>query len=698
MLEYVSCKERGLRVQASFRIVSLAAALFMAVGALLFVSCAPRNHAGGGAGAGSVAHVPAAVGGGSAASTASPAGIFAYARTNLFFTQSIGRQMGAELAHVQGSADWHWATIARFNVGARQFLMAHGRQTATALANDWSIRELFDTGDLGNPTDSGTWPGYYGTLIGCQAGGNAFVIGQRESDRYWSVQRVEAGGVLGQIAAGGAWTQFYNVAVPLESADHTYIYFQTSATERVDNRDVRPWFIAELMPDGRLNQTDAGFWDDYYPAGAALAVGGESYLFAQGPPAGGAAAPWFIRRIADGGKMGPQTDSGAWADAGATIASYQAGDGKTYLFGQSADKRWFIRQVLPGGTMGPETDRGQWAEYCSFVAPFAFDTIYLHSDDWMAAMSDTIGARKLSGIALPGSHDAGVNLVDYNFANCNRLASSCNTTAQNTDIAGQLALGSRYFDVRPVMEDYTDWTTWRTGHYDTSLLMGCRGEAMSGVFDDVNAFFADPAHAKELAILKISHCFDLGTANGCGSDEYGVLTPNIENALDHLIKCDSCNLLDMTLDQILELGNVIALVDGVASDKPHGIFSWSADDLPVYDNYSDTDNLSDMVGGQFAELENPADHRNQLFLLSWTLTQSTADSIECMFNGTSILSMAASAHAVLFGDIDQWVNAGSINAALYPNIIYLDAFDSLGTRTAIYLNQAFGVRNNSVDK
>jgi hypothetical protein len=678
-------------VPASLRIVTFAAAVFLAVGALWFVACTPRDQATGDHHGPAGAPPATGVGPSGVTPAATAAGIFAYSPSNAYVTRSIDSQMGAVLAHDQASADWHWATLARFDVGAHQYVMSHGRQTATGLAADWSIRELFPSGDLGNQTDAGSWPDYYATLIGCQSGGNAFVIGQRDSDNSWFVRQVNAGGVMGETTNAGAWSHYYGVAVPLAGANQTYVYFQSAAPETSGGNPGYPWFIAELTADGRLNQTSSGYWDNYYPVTTAFAVGDQWYLFAHRPPAAGAAGAWFIRRLAAGGQMGPLSDSGAWADYFATIASFPAADGKTYLFGQNTNGQWLIAPILPGGTLGAATDSGAAADACSFVFPFAFDTLYLHRDDWMAAQAATIGPRKLTDITIPGSHDAGVNAVDYSLGNCNRLASSCNTTAQDTDIKGQLALGSRYFDVRPAILDVDDWSSWQTGHYDTSLLMGCRGEKISDIFSDVNAFFADPAHAKELAILDISHCFNVTADAGCGDAEYGVLTANIESGVDHLVKCaDDCDLLDMTLDQVLALGNVIVRVEGVPSDKPHGIFSSSGADFPIYNNYSDTDNLPDMIAGQYSELETLANHRNQLFLLSWTLTQSTADAIECMFTHSSILSMAVTARPPLFGDLEQWVAAGSITPTLYPNIIYLDAFDGLGTRTAIYLNQSVG--------
>jgi hypothetical protein len=129
----------------------------------------------------------------------------------------------------------------------------------------------------------------------------------------------------------------------------------------------------------------------------------------------------------------------------------------------------------------------------------------------------------------------------------------------------------------------------------------------------------------------------------------------------------------------------------VSSDKSNGIFSWNDNDLRVYDEYANKDDVNDMVSDQKTKLEDPDNHHKKLFLLSWTLTMNEKDAIECETKTSkkTILSMAADAHSVLLPDIDPWAEKGVITDTLFPNIIYLDAFDQLGTRTAIYLNQTF---------
>ncbi len=214
---------------------------------------------------------------------------------------------------------------------------------------------------------------------------------------------------------------------------------------------------------------------------------------------------------------------------------------------------------------------------------------------------------------------------------------------------------------------------------------------MEDVFSDISDFFSGGAHEKELVILKISHCADGSSSEPnaeCNSSDFDLIKKHIKNDLPRLVKCsDDCDLMDMTLNEIFEKGNVIALVDGVSSDKADGIFSWSDNDLPIYDHYSNADDLDAMAADQYDKLTTQDNHKNKLFLLSWTLTMSESDALACATNTTTILSMALDARKALFPKvIGDWLEKGFITQQIYPNILYVDAYDQVATRAAIYLN------------
>jgi hypothetical protein len=307
-----------------------------------------------------------------------------------------------------------------------------------------------------------------------------------------------------------------------------------------------------------------------------------------------------------------------------------------------------------------------------------------------------ISDRKLSQIALPGSHDSGINEADRH--NCHNGGSSCNTVAQDGNISYQLERGARYFDIRPALskgDSGKSWSTAHTGVYDSHIL-GCQGESRSSIVNSLNDFFKSVAHRNELAILKISHC---GAPPGsdvakCTEDQLNALAKNLADSIDSIVACKDCNLSKMTLKEILQYGNVILLFDEkVTRDRSKGIFRWGIGgdrDLYFYDHYSNTESFDTMRDDQAAKLLDKDHHgEKKLFLLSWTLTLDSSSAVACLFNSNSILKQAMLANPYLYRELHSLHGAGKLTKRLFANVIYTDAFEGEATRTAIYLNEIF---------
>jgi hypothetical protein len=409
--------------------------------------------------------------------------------------------------------------------------------------------------------------------------------------------------------------------------------------------------------------------------------------------------------------MGGEYDRGEWHNyyKTMTVFKYPSDPYKNWFFliGHNTDKHWFIQHVTYAGTMGGEIDHGgPWDHYYEHFFPIEYDEVYLHAHNWMYHLNDIIGSRKLSQMALPGSHDAGMNEADRNTC---YMASSCNTVTQSGDIGYQLQNGSRYFDIRPMVPgkeaDY-DGREWCSGHGDSVGsydIYGCQGECKSSIIDNLKAFFDDPDHQKELVILKFSHCMKKpGThfdGRDCSNNQINNMMENLSALLwPYLVKGD-IDLTGMTLNEILDYGNIIIL-DTVADRKPGwGIFRWGTD-LKYYDHYSNTHNFDVMVNGgvnnegkeddgQIAKLLNEDNH-SWPFLLSWTLTLNTAGAIGCPGGfSPSIMEMAAVATPQIDDYMVQLVEDRGLTKTLFPNILYVDAFSRTPTNTAIYLNRQY---------
>lgn len=98
----------------------------------------------------------------------------------------------------------------------------------------------------------------------------------------------------------------------------------------------------------------------------------------------------------------------------------------------------------------------------------------------MKQILDVIEERKLKYVCMPGSHNAGMSVLDGKTA----FASSYNTQTQWLDIYHQLLRGSRWFDIRPCLGN-------GGGHYfchygNIGTFQGANGQTVQVAIDQVN--------------------------------------------------------------------------------------------------------------------------------------------------------------------------------------------------------------------
>jgi hypothetical protein len=135
--------------------------------------------------------------------------------------------------------------------------------------------------------------------------------------------------------------------------------------------------------------------------------------------------------------------------------------------------------------------------------------------DWMQANMPTLQNNSLRQLCIPGSHDSGMSTLGAHTF----FSRPCNTLTQTEDIAGQLLMGARYFDLRPVLSN----GEFYTGHYSKELSItyqGGNGQSIASIIIDINTFMTGlpelPSHSNaELVILNLSHDLntDLGNAS-----------------------------------------------------------------------------------------------------------------------------------------------------------------------------------------
>jgi hypothetical protein len=322
---------------------------------------------------------------------------------------------------------------------------------------------------------------------------------------------------------------------------------------------------------------------------------------------------------------------------------------------------------------------------------------------WMEQTLDF--SKALKDISIPGSHDAGM----YISSNCSPGAASCNTETQKQPMLGQLEAGMRYFDLRPV------WTrgAFCTGHFSQVDVLGgqgCNGGTLTEIFTGVNDFLS--RGNKELVILKLSHYYDRDADRFSFNErQLGELIDLVTRMLGKwLYVNDTGNrLAAIPLSQIIGgSGKVIAVFDDLPDQLVQsGVYQYSdysppsprkgmtcgdqpgtvSGALSVYDKYSESNDVGFMRKDQLDKLDCAVNHGGDLFVLSWTLTQSPVQASGCLIGAAaSIIALADKAIESIFPDLRGHI----ITSANVPNIVYLDVSPEQATAACIDVNQRLG--------
>lgn len=299
---------------------------------------------------------------------------------------------------------------------------------------------------------------------------------------------------------------------------------------------------------------------------------------------------------------------------------------------------------------------------------------------WMHDNLDLLGGRDLRQICMPGSHDAG---MDKNVNGT--IAPDCAVVTQAMPISGQLACGVRYFDLRVIIGS----GTYHTGHYDDSTHLGGRGESFEEIINEVNDF---TAYTRELVILQLSHSMDTDHDYAAFTTaQWNGLLDLLTAKMKHLYLTTAADLTSLTLRDYIGTGPAVVIFVG---DKTSINFAnyptiYAGSKFPMFDSYAHSDDVNVMVSDQLNKMHvNKTYPDAKLFLLSWTLTQTTFGATTCLVDSSkSIKSLAAQANARL-NDILPACTPYS-----FPNIILLDWIYP----TLPFLNIAMTINTTIID-
>ena len=152
---------------------------------------------------------------------------------------------------------------------------------------------------------------------------------------------------------------------------------------------------------------------------------------------------------------------------------------------------YLVRRYSDNGPVYTYDDyyMGYWKSGNEFEITFEFIPAAQFStkhENWMRDHNATIGARHLSEIVLPGSHDAGCSRI-------RRPLGNITSQTQGLEIYDQLMAGSRYFDLRAWQD--TD-KTWRIYHgKDWSTV------SLQNAVDQLSLFLSK--HPREVVLVSL---------------------------------------------------------------------------------------------------------------------------------------------------------------------------------------------------
>lgn len=369
-----------------------------------------------------------------------------------------------------------------------------------------------------------------------------------------------------------------------------------------------------------------------------------------------------------------------------TVTFSLEGTGQTFQLEATAANGFNLRVILSGlSTLGhPQgsiIDLGwQHDGFVNFIlAGEANNLTSSHMPNaWMHENLGVLGSRKLRHLCIPGSHDAGMSMLTGGTF----WAGECNTVTQTQGVLAQLDSGVRYFDIRPVVGG----GQFVAGHYSCDTPSGCQGgngQSLASIIDDVNTY---TAANPELVVLSLSHDYNTDAGRPYRpftEGEWCSLLTQLRRLNHRFIAPHGAprDLTTLTLGDFIGSGAAVVVVGNPADPNisfdrlsgcgfvPAGEGFYTPQSFPVFDDYSNTDNLGAMQQDQLTKLHVQRPNPDATpFLLSWTLTLQGVDNFPCF---GSILGLADHARPALYQSV-----LPVSNRRTYPNILSVDGVNN----------------------
>lgn len=312
----------------------------------------------------------------------------------------------------------------------------------------------------------------------------------------------------------------------------------------------------------------------------------------------------------------------------------------------------------------------------------------------------------LKDIVMPGSHDAGMSVLNGTGGQMKDAINSCNTLTQNIPIKEQLQEGIRMFDLRVGVFGKVLYTKHAESDCDADAVGAGYGEKFSDVVNSVRSFLDE--HKMETVILNFSHFCDADVPTASLADTL------IAGLGSHLYSEPGKKLHTMQLKDLA--GKVIVVFEQRAYRNGAVDSCTIADGSGAFINYrrkyAATNDMQKLLAAQVAFFTGmkAGVKDNDLIRLDWQLTQSSQEAAlvcngyrpdktgavvsgvilltNALKKNETIIDLSAKGNRLLLPTVNEWISNGTINERNKPNILYVDVAGSWITDYCIDLNNS----------
>jgi len=312
----------------------------------------------------------------------------------------------------------------------------------------------------------------------------------------------------------------------------------------------------------------------------------------------------------------------------------------------------------------------------------------------------------LKDIVIPGSHDAGMSVLNGVGGTQSGTINECNTLTQRKNIDAQLKAGIRMFDLRVGSYKNAFFAKHSSSDCMADAIGGGYGESLDTIVHSVRRFLL--TNRGEIVLLTFSHLCERETP-------VNELAENILKGLgeDIVYIHNSASLSTLPLKELA--GKAIVTFEHY-SRPDHRIDSCTIDSrsdafINFRREYAATNDMEKFLlhEEQFFRSLSGGVRDNDLIRLDWQLTQSGDEAamicndfqdekVNPLVNGVMMLTGALRRHKSIIDlsltgnkylpvTVNDWMGKGIITPANKPNILYVDVAGEWITDYCLLLNQ-----------